>query len=36
MVKVNIGGCNSFVKEADYKSYVEKALSALDVLENET
>ena len=36
MVKVNLGGCNSFVKDADYKAYVEKALSALDVLENET
>ena len=33
MVKVNLGGCSSFVKDADYKSYVEKALSALDVLE---
>ena len=36
MVKVNLGGCNSFVKDAEYKAYVEKALSALDVLENET
>ena len=36
MVKFNIGGCSSFVKDADYKAYVEKALSALDVLENET
>ena len=36
MVKVNLGGCSSFVKDAEYKEYVEKALSALDVLENET
>ncbi|MBR3440095.1 MAG: glucose-6-phosphate isomerase [Bacteroidales bacterium] len=36
MVKVNLGGCDSFVKDADYKVYVEKALNALDVLESET
>ena len=36
MVKVNLGGCSTFVKDADYKAYVDKALSALDVLENET
>ena len=36
MVKVNIGGCSSFVKESEYKEYVEKALSAFDVLESET
>ena len=36
MVKVNLGGCSSFVKDADYKAYVEKALGALEVLENET
>ena len=36
MVKVNLGGCSSFVKDADYKAYVEKALDALEVLENET
>ena len=34
MVKVNLGGCDSFVKDADYKVYVEKALAALDILEN--
>ena len=34
MVKVNLGGCGSFVKDADYKVYVEKALEALDVLES--
>ena len=32
MVKVNLGGCSSFVKDADYKAYVEKALDALEVL----
>ena len=33
MVKVNLGGCDSFVKDADYKVYVGKALEALEVLE---
>ena len=32
MVKVNLGGCNSFVSEAAYSDYVEKALAAYDVL----
>ena len=32
MVKINLGGCDSFVKEAEYKVYVEKALSAYDTL----
>ena len=36
MVKVNLGGCSSFVNDADYKAYVEKSLAALEVLENET
>ena len=36
MLKVNLGGCSSFVKDADYKKYVEKALAAFDVLESET
>ena len=36
MVKVNLGCCSSFVKDADYKEYVDKALSAFDVLENES
>ena len=36
MVKVNLKGCDSFVKEADYQKYVEKALAAYDVLEAET
>ena len=36
MVKVNLGGCSSFVKEEDYKEYVGKALAAFDVLESET
>ena len=35
MVKINIGGCSSFVKESDYRNYVEKALAAYDVLEAE-
>ena len=36
MVKIDLGGCTSFVKEADYKDYVNKALEAFDVLESET
>ena len=36
MVKVNLSGCGSFVNDADYKAYVEKAFEALEVLENET
>ncbi len=35
MVKVELGGCSSFVKEFDYKEYVGKALAAFDVLESE-
>ena len=33
MVKVNIEGCSSFVKSADYQNYVKKALAAYDTLE---
>jgi len=33
MVKLNLNGCNSFVKDADYQKYVEKALEAWDVLD---
>ena len=32
MVKVNVGGCSSFVKDADYQNYVQKALAAYDTL----
>ncbi|MCQ2158462.1 MAG: glucose-6-phosphate isomerase [Bacteroidales bacterium] len=32
MVKINVGGCGSFVKDSDYKSYVAKALDAFDTL----
>ncbi|MCR5520053.1 MAG: glucose-6-phosphate isomerase [Bacteroidales bacterium] len=35
MVKVELGGCSSFVKESDYKEYLGKALDAFDVLEGE-
>jgi glucose-6-phosphate isomerase len=35
MVKVNVGGCSSFVKDADYQKYVKKALAAYDVLDSE-
>ena len=34
MLKVNLGGCNSFVKNAEYKEYVNKALNSFDVLES--
>ena len=32
MVKVNVGGCSSFVKDAEYQKYVGKALAAYDTL----
>ena len=35
MVKVNVGGCSSFVKDAEYQNYVNKALAAFDTLQNE-
>ncbi len=36
MVKVDLGGCSSFVNDAEYQQYVDKALDAFDVLESET
>lgn len=36
MVNVNLGGCSSFVKDADFKKYLDKAYEAFDVLENES
>ena len=36
MVKVNVGGCSSFVNDADYQKYVRKALAAYDVLAAES
>lgn len=36
MVKVDFGGCSSFVEHAEYQEYLQKALSSLDVLEDET
>ena len=36
MLKVDLGGCCPFVKDAEYNEYLDKALSALDVLENES
>ncbi|MBR5043618.1 MAG: glucose-6-phosphate isomerase, partial [Bacteroidales bacterium] len=36
MVKVNLKGCGSFVQDAEYQKYVEKALAAYDVLDKET
>ncbi len=35
MVKVNVSGCDTFVKGAEYKNYVEKALAGFDVLMGE-
>lgn len=36
MLKVNMGGCSSFVKDAEIKNYTQKALAALKVLEDES
>ena len=36
MVKINVGGCSSFVKDSEYKEYLEKAFAAYDVLESES
>ncbi|MGN0190149.1 MAG: glucose-6-phosphate isomerase [Candidatus Cryptobacteroides sp.] len=36
MLKVNMGGCSSFVKDAEVKEYTAKALEALKVLEEES
>ncbi len=36
MLKVNLGGCSSFVKDAEYKQYEAKALEALEIVENES
>ena len=36
MLKVNVGGCSTFVKETAFQAYVSKALDAFDVLENES
>ena len=35
MVKFDFGGCSSFVKDADYQQYLNKALDAFDVLQAE-
>ena len=35
MVTVHVGGCSSFVKDAQYKQYVDKALEAFDELKGE-
>ena len=35
MIKVNLGGCSSFVKDADFAEYTAKALDAFDELESE-
>ena len=32
MVKIDLNGCNSFVKSSDYKTYEAKALTAFDTL----
>ncbi|MBO7644460.1 MAG: glucose-6-phosphate isomerase [Bacteroidales bacterium] len=32
MIKVNLSGCDSFVKDADLKNYKQKALEAYDIL----
>ena len=35
MVKINLGGCSSFVNDAEYRQYIQKALNAFDVLQGE-
>ena len=35
MVNIDLKGCSSFVKEEEYKEYLNKALDAFDVLESE-
>ncbi len=35
MVKINLGGCSSFVKDAEFKNYTLKALAAFDELQGE-
>ena len=33
MIKINLGGCSAFVKDADYKEYLKKAFDAFDTLQ---
>lgn len=35
MLKLNLKGCDTFVKNADYRKYVEKAYKAFDTLDKE-
>ena len=35
MVKIDTSGCSTFIKAAEYKAYLEKAMDAFDVLESE-
>ncbi len=35
MLTLNLKGCNTFVKDAEYQQYVQKALAAYDVLDGE-
>ncbi len=35
MIKIDLEGCRSFIKEEDYKEYSAKALDAFDVLQGE-
>ena len=36
MIKVNLNGCDSFVKDAELKNYLDKALAAYDILDAES
>ena len=36
MIKVDVKGCSSFVKDEQYQAYVAKAFDAFDVLKNES
>ncbi len=33
MVKINLGGCNSFINDAEYREYVKKSFAAFDELQ---
>ena len=35
MIKIDVKGCASFVKDAEYQEYIAKALAAWDVLDSE-
>lgn len=36
MIQIDLKGCKSFIKEEDYKEYIDKSLKAFDILMSET